>query len=215
RVALIGESGSGKSTLMALLRGLYEPEKDLILKIDDRTTASIDSLHSVVTLFPQEPEIFENTIEHNITLGLPFEEKEIMEVCETAHFTDVVHQLPKGLQSNIQEKGVNLSGGQKQRLALARGILAAKSCDIILLDEPTSSVDPKTEIQIYEKLFKECEGKAVVSTLHRLYLLSYFDYVYVLKDGQVVEEGTFEELKSSGAIFQELWRHQQEKAMVS
>ncbi|MFM7487056.1 MAG: ATP-binding cassette domain-containing protein, partial [Cytophagales bacterium] len=215
RVALIGESGSGKSTLMALLRGLYEPEKGTVVKVDGSQNANIDSLHDIVTLFPQEPEIFENTIEHNITLGLPFEEKEIMEVCETAHFTDVVHQLPKGLQSNIQEKGVNLSGGQKQRLALARGILAAKSCDIILLDEPTSSVDPKTEIQIYEKLFKECEGKAVVSTLHRLYLLSYFDYVYVLKDGQVVEEGTFEELKSSGAIFQELWRHQQEKAMVS
>ncbi|MFN7603433.1 MAG: ABC transporter ATP-binding protein [Bacteroidota bacterium] len=215
RVALIGESGSCKSTLMALLRGLYEPEKDLVLKIDDRTTASIDSLHSIVTLFPQEPEIFENTIEHNITLGLPFDEKEIMAVCETAHFTEVVHQLPKGLQSSIQEKGVNLSGGQKQRLALARGILAAKSCDIILLDEPTSSVDPKTEIQIYEKLFKECEGKAIVSSLHRLYLLSYFDYVYVLKNGRVVEEGPFEELKNSGTIFQELWQHQQEKAMAS
>ncbi|MBY0434615.1 MAG: ABC transporter ATP-binding protein/permease [Cyclobacteriaceae bacterium] len=215
RVALIGESGSGKSTLMALLRGLYQPEGGVEVKIDNNKQASLDSLYSVVTLFPQEPEIFENTIEHNITLGLPFAEKEIMEVCETAHFTDVVHQLPKGLQSNIQEKGVNLSGGQKQRLALARGILAAKSCDIILLDEPTSSVDPKTEIQIYEKLFKECEGKAVVSTLHRLYLLSYFDYVYVLKDGRVVEEGTFEELKSSGAIFQELWRHQQEKAAIS
>lgn len=215
RVALIGESGSGKSTLMALLRGLYEPEKDLVLKIDDRTTASIDSLHSIVTLFPQEPEIFENTIEHNITLGLPFAENEIMTVCETAHFTEVVHQLPKGLQSSIQEKGVNLSGGQKQRLALARGILAAKSCDIILLDEPTSSVDPKTEIQIYEKLLKECEGKAIVSSLHRLYLLSYFDYVYVLKNGRIADEGTFEDLKGRSAIFQDMWRHQQEKTMES
>ena len=215
RVALIGESGSGKSTLMALLRGLYEPEKDLVLKIDDRTTASIDSLHSIVTLFPQEPEIFENTIEHNITLVLPFAENEIMAVCETAHFTEVVHQLPKGLQSSIQEKGVNLSGGQKQRLALARGILAAKSCDIILLDEPTSSVDPKTEIQIYEKLFKECEGKAIVSSLHRLYLLSYFDYVYVLKNGRIAAEGTFEDLKGRSAIFQDMWRHQQEKAGAS
>jgi len=211
RVALIGESGSGKTTLLALLRGLYEPEKDVVVKIDDKRTTGIDALHSVVTLFPQEPEIFENTIENNITLGLPFEEKDVLVVCETAQFTEVVNQLPKGLQSNIQEKGVNLSGGQKQRLALARGILAAKSCDIILLDEPTSSVDPKTEIQIYEKLFKECAGKAVVSTLHRLYLLSYFDYVYVLKDGRVADEGTFEDLKTRSAIFQEMWRHQQEK----
>lgn len=211
RIALIGESGSGKSTLMALLRGLYEPESGTKVTVDNKIASDINSLHDSVTLFPQEPEIFENTIEHNITLGLPFEEKDIMAVCETAHFTEVVRQLPNGLQSNIQEKGVNLSGGQKQRLALARGILAAKSCDIVLLDEPTSSVDPKTEIQIYEKLFAECKDKAIVSSLHRLYLLSYFDYVYVLRSGRVVGEGTFEELKANSPIFKELWRHQEEK----
>lgn len=213
RIALIGESGSGKSTLMALLRGLYEPESGTKVTVDNKIASDINSLHDSVTLFPQEPEIFENTIEHNITLGLPFDEKDIMAVCETAHFTEVVRQLPNGLQSNIQEKGVNLSGGQKQRLALARGILAAKSCDIVLLDEPTSSVDPKTEIQIYEKLFAECKDKAIVSSLHRLYLLSYFDYVYVLRSGRVVDEGTFEELKTNSTIFKELWRHQEERAM--
>ena len=211
RIALIGESGSGKSTLMALLRGLYEPESGIKVTVDNKIASDINSLQDSVTLFPQEPEIFENTIEHNISLGLPFEEKDIMAVCETAHFTEVVRQLPNGLQSNIQEKGVNLSGGQKQRLALARGILAAKSCDIVLLDEPTSSVDPKTEIQIYERLFAECKDKAIVSSLHRLYLLSYFDYVYVLRSGRVVDEGTFEELKANSSIFKELWRHQEEK----
>jgi ABC-type multidrug transport system fused ATPase/permease subunit len=211
RIALIGESGSGKSTLMALLRGLYEPESGIKVTVDNKIASDINSLQDSVTLFPQEPEIFENTIEHNISLGLPFEEKDIMAVCETAHFTEVVRQLPNGLQSNIQEKGVNLSGGQKQRLALARGILAAKSCDIVLLDEPTSSVDPKTEIQIYERLFAECKDKAIVSSLHRLYLLSYFDYVYVLRSGRVVDEGTFEELKAKSSIFKELWRHQEEK----
>ncbi|UXE65836.1 MAG: ABC transporter ATP-binding protein [Chryseotalea sp. WA131a] len=211
RIALIGESGSGKSTLMALLRGLYEPESGIKVTVDNKIASDINSLHDSVTLFPQEPEIFENTIENNITLGLPFEEKDVLAVCETAQFTEVVNQLPKGLQSNIQEKGVNLSGGQKQRLALARGILAAKSCDIVLLDEPTSSVDPKTEIQIYERLFAECKDKAIVSSLHRLYLLSYFDYVYVLRSGRVVDEGTFEELKANSSIFKELWRHQEEK----
>ena len=122
--------------------------------------------------------------------------------------------MPKGLQSNIQEKGVNLSGGQKQRLALARGILAAKSSDIILLDEPTSSVDPKTEIEIYEKLFEECAGKVVVSSLHRLYLLKYFDYVYVLRNGRVVDEGTFEGLRLQSEAFQDLWRHQESMERV-
>jgi ATP-binding cassette subfamily B protein len=208
RIALIGESGSGKSTLLALLRGLYEPQPGTEIKVDGKDT-DMASIAETITLFPQEPEIFENTIEHNITLGLPFEEKEVLEVCDTAHFTEVLKQLPNGLQSNIMEKGVNLSGGQKQRLALARGILAAKSSDIILLDEPTSSVDPKTEIRIYEKLFEECKHKAVISSLHRLYLLRYFDYVYVLQNGYIVDEGSFEELKRSSNIFGELWKHQE------
>ena len=215
RIAFIGESGSGKSTLMALLRGLYQTEPGTRILVDNKTQVSLESIGSSITLFPQEPEIFENTIENNITLGLPFEESDIMEVCETAHFSTVVRQLPKGLQSSIQEKGVNLSGGQKQRLALARGILAAKTSDLILLDEPTSSVDPKTELQIYEKLFEEYKDKAVISSLHRLYLLNYFDYVYVLKNGHIVDEGTFSELRMKSEYFQELWKHQEQKAKVS
>jgi ABC-type bacteriocin/lantibiotic exporter with double-glycine peptidase domain len=210
RIALIGESGSGKSTLMALLRGLYDAQPGAEIKVDG-VSADFAGIAETITLFPQEPEIFENTIEHNVTLGLPFEESEILEVCDTAHFTEVLKQLPKGLQSNIMEKGFNLSGGQKQRLALARGILAAKSSEIILLDEPTSSVDPKTEIQIYEKLFEECRDKAVISSLHRLYLLSYFDYVYVLQTGRIVAEGSIEDLKKTSSVFIELWKHQEEK----
>ncbi len=210
RIALIGESGSGKSTLMALLRGLYDAQSGAEITVDGVQT-NIASIAETITLFPQEPEIFENTIEHNITLGLPFEENEILEVCDTAHFTEVLNQLPHGLRSNIMEKGVNLSGGQKQRLALARGILAAKSSDIILLDEPTSSVDPKTEILIYEKLFEECREKAVISSLHRLYLLRYFDYVYVLQAGRIVAEGSFEDLKKTSSVFLDLWKHQEEK----
>lgn len=206
RIAFIGESGSGKSTLLALLRGLYQPEKGTIVTVDNRHEAAIDMLADQVTLFPQDPEIFENTIAYNITLGLPFEESDIMQVCDTAHFTDVVDKLPKGLESSIQEKGVNLSGGQKQRLALARGILAARTSDIVLLDEPTSSIDPKTESMIYDKMFVEFSDKAVISTLHRLHLLAKFDYVYLLRDGYVVDEGTFAHLRQNSEVFSELLR---------
>ncbi|SFF40702.1 ABC transporter ATP-binding protein [Thermoflexibacter ruber] len=214
RIAFIGESGSGKSTLLALLRGLYEPE-NVRVKIDGKEIDNLAVISDTVTLFPQEPEIFENTIAYNITLGLPFSEEEIMQVCEVAHFAEVVGTLPKGLESNIQEKGVNLSGGQKQRLALARGILAAKGSDIVLLDEPTSSVDPKTEVQIYDKLFEEFKGKAILSSLHRLHLLSKFDYVYILQNGRIVDEGSFEYLKIQSPIFQELWKHQEEAQAVA
>jgi ATP-binding cassette subfamily B protein len=133
KIALIGESGSGKSTLLALLRGLYPPKPGMELSIDGKRIDDLGVISNHVTLFPQEPEIFENTIRYNITLGLPCEEDELERICKVAHFHEVIGQLPNGLESSIQEKGVNLSGGQKQRLALARGILAAKDSAILLL----------------------------------------------------------------------------------
>ncbi len=211
RIALIGESGSGKSTLLALLRGLYEPKEGIQLRVDDVEVQSMGTLYDTVTLFPQEPEIFENTIAYNITLGLPFSEEIIRQVCEIAHFQTVVDQLPQGLESNIQEKGVNLSGGQKQRLALARGILAAQESQVVLLDEPTSSVDPKTEALIYKSMFQSFSDKAIISSLHRLHLLRDFDYVYVMDKGRILEEGSFEWLRKNGVKFNDLCLHQEEK----
>jgi ATP-binding cassette, subfamily B, bacterial len=208
RIALIGESGSGKSTLLAMLRGLYTPLPGSSTTINESDEITFESLASNVTLIPQEPEIFENSILYNITLGLPFTEDEVMKACEAAKFADVIRQLPKGLETHIQEKGVNLSGGQKQRLALARGILAARSSDIVLMDEPTSSVDPRTEKIVYRNLFQSFKNKAVISSLHRLHLLTQFDYVYILRNGSVVDQGPFEELKRYSLVFKELWEHQ-------
>lgn len=211
RIALIGESGSGKSTLLSLLRGLYVPEAGFVMEVDGISGDSdfdLERLNEAVTLFPQEPEIFENTLAYNVTLGLPFPEEEVMAVCKSAHFSEVIGQLPQGLESDIREKGVNLSGGQKQRLALARGILAARDSDLVLLDEPTSSVDPRTEALIYEGLFAAFADKAIISSMHRLHLLGRFDYIYILHQGRIIDEGSFEYLLGSSAAFQELWKHQ-------
>ncbi|GAB3952957.1 SmdB family multidrug efflux ABC transporter permease/ATP-binding protein [Spirosoma harenae] len=210
RIAFIGESGSGKSTLLTLLRGLYQPELGVSVMVDGQSFPDLNAIANTVTLCPQEPEIFENTIAYNITLGLPFEEDEVKQVCRVARFEEVIKHLPNGLETNIQEKGVNLSGGQRQRLALARGVLAARTSDIVLLDEPTSSVDPKTELEIYRELLREFADKAVVSTLHRLHLLPLFDYVYIMKDGRIVDEGTFLSLSRHSTIFQDMWAHQKE-----
>jgi ABC-type multidrug transport system fused ATPase/permease subunit len=207
RIALIGESGSGKSTLLSLLRGLHEPVASQVVKVDG-INLPFESIGSTITLFPQEPEIFENTILYNITLGLPFTEGEVMTVCEAAQFADVVKALPAGLHTHMHEKGVNLSGGQKQRLALARGILAAQQSSIILMDEPTSSVDPVTERRIYNCLFEMFRGKAVISSLHRLHLLHDFDYIYILREGTIVDEGTFEDLLRYSLVFKDMWQHQ-------
>jgi ATP-binding cassette, subfamily B, bacterial len=210
RIALVGESGSGKSTLLALLRGLYPPQPGVTIAVDGTAKEGLDVISNHVTFFPQEPEIFENTIEYNITLGLPYEPSELEKICQSVHFQEVIDQLPSGLQSNIVEKGVNLSGGQKQRLALARGVFAASESDIILLDEPTSSVDPKTELKIYEQLFEAFADKVVVSSLHRLHLLHRFDYVYVLEQGQIVAEGNLAQLLANSDAFRALWQHQEE-----
>lgn len=204
RIALIGESGSGKSTLLSLLRGLHDPMASHCVNADQHRI-DFESIGSTVTLFPQEPEIFENTILYNITLGLLFSEEEVMKVCEQAQFADVVNALPAGLHTHIKEKGVNLSGGQKQRLALARGILAARESTIVLMDEPTSSIDPITEKKIYNSLFETFKEKAVVSALHRLHLLTEFDYIYIMKEGVVIDEGSFEDLKRYSLVFKEMW----------
>jgi ATP-binding cassette, subfamily B, bacterial len=206
RIAVIGSSGSGKSTLLSTLRGLRKATTCTI-SVDSSKEIFLDTISSNVTLFPQDPEIFENTVLYNITLGLPFSEREVFEVCAAAGFTETVSQLPRGLNTIIQEKGINLSGGQKQRLALARGILAARSSEIILLDEPTSSIDPRTESMIYENLFETFKGKTIISALHRLHLLKNFDYIYVMHHGSIVDEGSFDDLMRYSLVFKEMWKH--------
>lgn len=212
KIALIGESGSGKSTLLSLMRGLYSPARDAQFTVDGEQMP-MAALNDWSTLFPQEPEIFENTLSYNVTLGLPCTEDEIRTVCDIAQLTDVIKQLPDGLRTDIREKGVNLSGGQKQRLALARGILAAKDSEVILMDEPTSSVDPKTERMIYDRLFDTFSNKAVISSIHRMHLLDQFDYIYLLDKGKIIDEGTFEDLINGSDAFRKLWEHQQSQVI--
>ncbi len=208
KTALVGESGGGKSTIMSLLRGLM-PAEGVRLSIDGRNFKTLKPLYDHVTLIPQDPEIFENTIEYNITAGLSHTQKEVEEALRLARFDVVLKRLPKGLQTNVKEKGVNLSGGEKQRLALARGIFAAKKSCIILMDEPTSSVDAQNELAIYRGMFAKFKKDAVVSSIHRLHLLPLFDEVIVLDRGQVIERGTFEALKSSGGRLSALWKEYQ------
>jgi ABC-type multidrug transport system fused ATPase/permease subunit len=208
KIALIGESGSGKSTLLSLLRGLYKPKAGTSASVGNYGEVSFEEISAGVMLFPQEPEIFENSVRYNLTLGIPFTDEQVQSACEAAQLIPVLDKLPQGLETYLHEKGANLSGGQKQRLALARGILAAKSNDIILMDEPTSSVDPKTELQLYKNLFATFSEKAVVSSLHRLHLLPLFDYIYILKNGAVVDEGTFEDLARYSLVFKEMTAHQ-------
>ncbi len=210
KIAFVGESGSGKSTLMVLIRGLQTADGTTVLCDGKPLKHGLKDVGSTVTLIPQEPEIFENTIEYNITLGTAHTEDEIMDDVRLARFESTLEKLPKGLQTNTAEKGVNLSGGEKQRLALARGFFAAKDSGIILLDEPTSSVDPANERAIYENLMKKFADRCIVSSLHKLYLLPMFDFVYVFKDGKVVSTGTPQEMLGEGGMLHPLWVRERE-----
>ena len=204
RIALVGESGSGKSTLLSLIRGLYHPKKEQVYCDGILMPQGIKNIRDHVTLIPQEPEIFNNTFRYNITMNTTVTESELRKAIEMAQLKPVIARLPKKLATNVLEKGVSLSGGEKQRLALARGLLAARNEDILLLDEPTSSVDSLNEIKIHENIFSEFKQKTIISSIHRLHLLDKFDYIYLFSNGRTIGEGTFEQLKKN-PTFHTMW----------
>ena len=206
RIALVGESGSGKSTLLRILRGLHPPLTATVTL--DGQPSDLAALSGSSTLVPQDAEIFENTVRYNVTCGIA-DETGLDEAVERACLGPVLELLPNGLDTDIRERGVNLSGGQKQRLALARGLFAARDSSILLLDEPTSSLDPVTEAIVYDRIFAGLPDACIVSSVHRLHLLSRFDHIYVMDKGRIVEEGSFAELTTRDGPLNRMWAAQQ------
>ena len=215
RLAFVGESGSGKTTLLKIMRDLYHP-RSITLSVDGEVVSQgFEGIARAIALVPQNPEIFATTILENITLGAEYDMDFVRRFTDMACFTEVVEGLPRSFSSSIKEKGVNLSGGQQQRLALSRGLLACHDKDIVLLDEPTSSLDTVNEIKIYQNIFREFEGKTIISSIHRLYLLPLFDRIYVFDKGIIAASGSLREMLMVCPEFQALWReynkHQEEK----
>ena len=212
RYALIGASGSGKSTLLRVMAGLYPAER-IALALDDgaiRVSAQevAKILRARATLIPQDAEVFAGTLGENLALcesvlGPP-EPSAYSSALEAACATDFVPATPLGLETEIAERAANWSGGQRGRVALARGILAATGSALILLDEPTASLDPATEARVYSNLFNIFSGACVVSSIHRLSLLDRFDEVLVMREGRLVAQGTLAELALSCPEFQRL-----------
>ncbi|MFA4819948.1 MAG: ABC transporter ATP-binding protein [Candidatus Aenigmatarchaeota archaeon] len=211
KIALVGESGSGKSTVLALIRGLYNIERGEVYCNGKLLQGGLMSVRDHVTLIPQEPEIFNTSFRYNITMNLPVKNKDLKSVIEMAQLKSVVEKLPKGLDTSVLEKGVSLSGGEKQRLALARGLLAAQDSEVLLLDEPTSSVDNINEIKIHENIFSKFRQKTIISSVHRLHLLDRFDYIYLFSRGRIIGEGTHDNLKTNPAFRRMLAKYGGEK----
>lgn len=206
RIACIGESGSGKTTFLKVLHGMYTTAKaEIAFDGGDSRKTNFADIDLKTTLVPQEPEVFSASIRENITLGIEYSEADIKEAARLAEFDQVIFELPKGLESVINEKGVNLSGGQKQRLALSRALLFARDKKIILLDESTSSVDPENEVKIYANIFKAFAGKTIIASIHKMNLLKYFDRIVMFANGKIVAEGSFDELLTTNEKFKRDW----------
>jgi ABC-type multidrug transport system fused ATPase/permease subunit len=193
RVALVGDSGSGKSTLLRLLAGLYAPERGRA-RLDEAPLAAWRDLAGLATLVPQDPEVFEATLEQNLTMGRDVPREVVLRAAAIAELLPVIERLPQGFETPLGERGVNLSGGQKQRLALARAVLAAEGRPLLLLDEPTSSLDPATEARLYANLLGAFGEGCLVSSIHRLHLLPRFDEVVLMADGAIVDSGPVPEV---------------------
>lgn len=208
KIALIGMSGAGKSTLLNLLSGLYVADS-VVLSIDRYAFKTLAPLHAITTLIPQEPEIFENTIAFNITMDLDASQEDIKKVIQLSEFLPILKTLPKGLETDIREKGLNLSVGQKQRLALARGLFAARLSSLILMDEPTSSIDLATERNILSGIIDQYPGATLIVSLHRLHLLPNFSRIIMLENGKIIADGATEDLLSVAGPVKQLWEKYQ------
>jgi len=204
KIAFVGSSGSGKTTFLTLMRGLYNAQS-VDLRIDDMSFNNLAPLSAFTTLVPQDTEIFENTVEYNMSFGIKLPETVLRQAVSISCFDEVLPKLPNGLATDIRERGVNMSGGQKQRLALARGIVAAQDSSLVLLDEPTSSLDQMTESLVFDRLFEAFADKAIIASVHRLHLLSRFDTIVLMENGAIIEQGDFTTLLARQGAFAKMW----------
>ena len=192
RVALVGPSGGGKSTLLRTLAGLYRPQQGELQR--DGVPVDWAELRTLATLIPQEAEVFEASIEENLTFGEPADAAALRSAVHTGVFDEVLERLPEGLASPVNERGGNFSGGQRQRLALARGALAARGSSLLLLDEPTSALDPQAEARVFDRMAAAFPSACIVASVHRPSLLARFDTVVVVEAGRVVDAGPRDEV---------------------
>ncbi len=213
KVGVVGRSGAGKSTLVNLLLRFYDIEGGRIL-IDGQDIADVtqDSLRANIGMVTQDTSLLHRSVRDNILYGRPDASEDMMlEAAQKAEATEFITDLTdpkgrKGLDAHVGERGVKLSGGQRQRIAIARVML--KDAPILILDEATSALDSEVEAAIQENLYQLMEGKTVIAIAHRLSTIAAMDRLIVMDKGEVVEEGTHDELIAQSGLYAQLWNRQ-------
>ena len=194
KIALVGQSGAGKSTIVQLLMKYYEVNSgEILVNGQNINKQNVTELRQNIGIVPQEVILFGGTIYENIAYGKPdATENEIFEAARRANALEFVESFPEKFQTIVGERGIKLSGGQRQRIAIARAIL--KDPAILILDEATSSLDAESEKLVQDALNELMENRTTIIIAHRLATVRNVDCIYVLKEGNIAEIGTHDEL---------------------
>lgn len=213
-LGIVGKTGSGKTTLLKqLLREYPLGRGEISISGIPVSSLKIGGLLGWIGYVPQQPILFSKTIRENILLGLKEgTDEDLQRTLALASFTKDIEFLPDGLETMVGERGVALSGGQKQRVSIARALIADPA--ILLMDDALSAVDGKTEAEIIEGIRTERAGKTTLITTHRLSAVQHADWIIVLDEGRIVEEGTHEQLLESGGWYREQYDRQQLEAII-
>ena len=209
KIAIVGKSGQGKTSIFNLLLRYFDVDSGVIL-IDDLPIEDFteDALRQNIAIIRQEPFIFNKTILENLKIIDPYMSlKKIRNACKLAEIDDYIMSLPKKYDTMIGEGGINLSGGQKQRLAIARALL--KDSKIILFDEATSALDNENQAKIKKAIDNLVKDHTIIIVAHRLSTIIDADIIYLIDDGQVVDEGTHKSLLRKNEIYKTLYENEE------
>jgi len=204
-IGFVGSTGAGKSTIVDVILGLLSPDKGKVIVDETDISENKRAWQNNVGYIPQFIYLSDDTIRHNIAFGIPEElisEKKINAAIEAAQLEDFIQDLPEGIDTVVGEEGVRLSGGQKQRIGIARALY--DNPDVLIMDEATSSLDNVTERKVISAIEALKGERTIIMIAHRLTTVENCDVLYMMKDGKVIEKGTYDELLESSYDFQKM-----------